>query len=193
MKTYLPWLLLILVLGLVYTFWPSPKEPDYSEYEFKIKLREAQIHSLGRDYEKLVLKLEADSVSHKIEVQAYKDMDKKNLAYIANLKANPVVIKVREEVPLIDSAFLAYDSLLESKDQQINLQEKYVSTLQLDIGELSANFEERLKLQSETIADQQSIIQDQRKELRKARRAARATKVVAVVGLVGGFLLGSQL
>ena len=186
-------LALLLVIGAMWFFWPQPKDPDYSEYEFKIKLRDAQIHSLGRDYEKLVMKIESDSVSHTNEIQTYKDRDKKKSAYIANLKANPIVIKVREEVPLIDSAFHAYDSLLQSKDEQIELQARYIDTLQVDIGKVTDNFMERLKLQSETIDDQKLIIDGQRKELRQERRGKRLAKFVAIGAAIGGFLLGSQL
>ena len=159
---------LLLVIGAMWFFWPSNK-PDYSSHENRIKLREQAISELQVENTKLLSRIKSDSVSHKIEIQAYKDRDKKKSAYIANLKANPVVIKVREEVPLIDSAFQAYDSLLESKDQQINLQEKYVSTLQLDIGALKNSFEERIALQDSTINDQREIIIDLTTRLNKKK------------------------
>ena len=104
-----------------------------------------------------------------------------------------VLLSFREEVPLIDSAFHAYDSLLQSKDEQIELQARYIDTLQVDIRKVTDNFMERLKLQSETIDDQKLIIEDQRKQLRKERRNKRLAKVVAVAGTIGAFVLGALL
>lgn len=189
----LPWLLLIIGAGLVYVFWPEPKEPDYSLHEARIAQREQAYHSLSRDYQKLLLKIESDSVSHKIEVQAYKDRDKIKSREIARIKASKVVVQVRDSVPEIDSLIVAYHSLLESKDQQILLSEKYVSTLQIDIGELTANFEERLQLQSETIEDLNTIVDDQRKTIRKERRAKRLAKILVPVVGIATFFLGAQL
>lgn len=191
----LPWLLLIFGAGLVYVFWPDTSKPSARELELEAALerRTEAYNESERRVAKLLSLIKVDSVSNKIEVQAYKDRDKKRVAYIVNLKANPIVIKVREDVPLIDSAFQAYDSLLESKDQQLNLQEKYVGTLQMDIGELKANFEERLKLQRETIEDLNAIVDDQRKTIRKERRAKRLAKVVSVGVVVVGFLVGAHL
>lgn len=185
-------LALLLVIGLMWFFWPSNK-PDYSDHENRIKLREQAVHELQAENTKLLARIKSDSVSHTIEIQTYKHRDKKKSAYIANLKANPIVIKVREEVPLIDSAFHAYDSLLQSKDEQIELQARYIDTLQVDISKVTDNFMERLKLQSETIDDQKEIIDSQRKELRKERRQKRLAYVIAPIVFGFGFLLGSQL
>lgn len=191
----LPWLLLIIGAGLVYVFWPEPKEPDYSLHEARIAQREQAYHSLSRDYHKLLLKIEADSVSRKIEVQAYKDRDKAKSREIARIKAKPHVVEIIRANPAIDTLLQAYDSLLESKDQQLNLQEKYVSTLQMDIGELKANFEERIALQDSTINDQREIITDLTNRLNKKKtvwqKLAQVGKDILKVG--AGFLLGSQL
>ena len=77
---------LLLVIVLMFMFWPSPKDPDYSLHEARIAQREQAYHSLSRDYQKLLLKIEADSVSHKIEVRAYKDRDKKKSREIAHAR-----------------------------------------------------------------------------------------------------------
>lgn len=191
----LPWLILIIGGAVVWMLWPDSKAADSRilELEEKNARREQAIHSLQGDYEKLKIKSEADRVAFTDSIRTYKDRDKKKSAYIANLKANPIVIKVREEVPLIDSAFHAYDSLLQSKDEQIELQARYIDTLQVDISKVTDNFMERLKLQSETIDDQKLIIEDHRKELRKERRGKRLAKFVAIGAAIGGFLLGGQL
>lgn len=190
----LPWLILIIGVAVVWMLWPDSKAADSRilELEEKNARREQAIHSLQGDYEKLKIKREADRAAFTDSMRTYKDRDKKKSAYIANLKANPIVIKVREEVPLIDSAFHAYDSLLQSKDEQIELQARYIETLQVDLTRLTDNFMERLKLQSETIDDQKLIIEEQRKELRKERRNKRLAKILVPVVGAAAFLAGSQ-
>jgi len=188
----LPWLLLIIGGTIVYLLWPNPT-PDYSLHEARIAQREQAISELQVENTKLLSRIKSDSVSHKIEVQAYKDRDKKRVSEIARIKASKAVVQVRDSVPEIDSLIVAYDSLLESKDQQLNLQEKYIADLQLDVNELTHNFEERLKLQSETIEDLNAIVDDQRKTIRKQRRSKRLASVLAPIALGFGFLLGSQL
>lgn len=185
---------LLLVIGLMFVFWPDTSKPSARELELEAALerRTEAYNESERRGAKLLAKIESDSVSHKIEVQAYKDRDKKRVSEIARIKASKVVVQVRDSVPEIDSLIVAYDSLLQSKDEQIELQARYIDTLQVDISKVTDNFEERLKLQSETIADQQSIIQDQRKELRKERRNKKIAKVLVPVVAVGAFLLGGS-
>lgn len=185
-------LALLLVIGAMWFFWPSNK-PDYSDHENRIKLREQAVHELQAENTKLLARIKSDSVSHTNEIQRYKDRDKIKSREIARIKANPVIVKVREEVKEVDSLIVAYDSLLQSKDEQIELQARYIDTLQVDIGKVTDNFMERLKLQSETIDDQKLIIEDQRKELRKERRNKKIAKILVPVVAVASFLAGSQL
>lgn len=184
---------LIVVIGLMWFFQPGPNEPDYSIKDAQIAQRDTLIHKLSREAEKEKQERKAERLAYMDTVRTYKDRDKKRVAEIARIKAHPVVIRVREEIPIIDSAFHAYDSLLKSKDVQISLAEKRITKLEVDITEVEERFEEQLRLMGENVADLKSITEDQRKQLRKIRRQNRLVKVVAVVSAVGGLLLGGQL
>lgn len=63
----------------------------------------------------------------------------------------------------------------------------------VDLKRIEANFQERIDLQSESIADLTGVTSDQRKQLRKIRRTARLFKIISVVGAVGGLFVGSSL
>lgn len=186
---------LLLIIGIGWYFWPDTSKQSERELELlnKVTIRDSAIHNLSREAEKEKQERKAEKLAYMDTVRTYKDRDKKITREIARIKANPVVIKVREEVPLIDSAFHAYDSLLESKDVQISLAEKRITKLEVDITEVEERFEEQLRLMGENVADLKSITEDQRKQLRKIRRQNRLVKVVAVVSAVGGLLLGGQL
>lgn len=192
---YLPWLILIIGGAVVWMLWPDSKAADSRilELEEKNARREQAIHSLQGDYEKLKIKSEADRVAFTDSIQTYKDRDKVKSREIARIKANPVIVKVREEVKEVDSLIVAYDSLLQSKDEQIELQARYIDTLQIDLTRVTDNFMERLALQDSTIQDQKSIIEDQRKTIRKERRQKRLAKILVPVVAVGAFLLGASI
>lgn len=185
---HLPWALIIIGAIAVYLLWPEPE--DLSGFEHREKLREAHVHSLQQDYEKLKARLKADSVVYSTTIQTYKDKDKKNLAYIENLKAKPTVVKVVQETPELDALLQAYDSLLQSKDSQLQLQSEYIATLQVDLGKVTENFLERLAIQDSMIQDQKGVIQDQRKQLRKERCRSRVARVLVPVALGLGLLVG---
>lgn len=184
--------LIIALLAIIAALILFDRDPgsDYSEIENKIVIRDSVIHQLSRDNSKLLAKIAADSVSHTKQVQTYKDRDKKLTREIARIKASQVIVHARDSVPEVDELIEAYDSLIEIKDSQIYLQEKYLSDLRLDHGEMRHNFEERLNLQAQSIADQRAIIDDQRKQLRKERRKAKLAKVLVPIAFGAGLLIG---
>lgn len=189
------WLIigLTVVIILLILFQPQPAQPSYAEYDRREELRKVENLELLAENTKLRHRIKQDSVSHKIEVKAYKDRDKKLSREIARIKANPIIVKVREEIAEVDIAFQTYDSLLASKDEQIQTQAAYIETLQVDLSKVTDNFLSRMKLQEETIQDLNTITEDQRKQLRKIRRANRWLKVATVVIGVAGLIGGSQL
>lgn len=183
---------LLLVIGAMWFFWPSNK-PDYSLHEARIAQREQAISELQVENAKLLSRIKADSVSHKIEVQAYKDRDKKKSREIARIKASPEVIRIRSESTSIDSLITIYDSVVTAKDEHISIQEKYIVNLQTDLKSIEANFESRVSLLQENSNDKDKIIESQSQELKKQKRRNRLHKFVTIPVAVIAFLVGSQL
>jgi hypothetical protein len=112
---------------------------------------------------------------------------------LERLKANPVVIHIRDSVEEIEQAFQAYDSLLASKDQQIEIQGRLIVSLEDENKRITANFMERLELSEDNFIAQKAISDTYKKDNRKLRRGNKLLKVGLVVGTVGAFILGSQL
>lgn len=112
---------------------------------------------------------------------------------LAVLKSKPRVVKIVEENPVIDTVFQHYDSLLESKDQQLKIQADMIEAQRIENVRITSNFMERLDLGQQAFDAQKEISDSYKKQNRKVRRANKALKVAVVVSSVGFLLLGSQL
>ena len=194
----LPWILVALLavaVVLMILFWPDSNTSNSRELELEAKIasRDKAIFSLHAENTKLQQKIERDSVQLAQVTQVYKKEVSRLSFNLERLKKNPVVVKVIEENPEIDSLVHGYDSLVVELSLQNAVLEKYIDSLRVDFRKVESNFEQRLQLQSETIVDQKAIIDDQRKELRKERKKVKLWKVATVVAGVGAFFLGSQL
>lgn len=184
--------LLLLLIGAILTR-PKPDNQKIKDLESKVASREQLITQLQQDNAKHREKRKADSLQFTITVQAHKTEAKKWTSEIARIKAKPEVITVIQEFPQVDSLIRAYDTLVVHQIAQIQLQTRHIEDLRTDLSVLEANFQKRLDLQSENLADLQAVTAEQRKELRKLRRANRWTKVGMIAGTVLGILGGSRL
>ena len=184
---------LAVVIIFMIIFRPKPDRSKEKELEAKIEQREQAIHQLSRENTKQAEKIKADSLRFTKALQAGQVIIIKQSRRISDLKANPEVVTIIKENPLIHELINSYDSLIVQQANQIELQGKYIDTLRIDMKEMKDNFSERLELQSQTIADLTALTTDQRKQLRKTRRSVTALKVLAVIGTVGGLFLGGSL
>lgn len=174
-------------------FQPQPDDTKEKELQAKIESRDQAIFQLHQENTEQAEKRKADSLRLTKALQAGQVTIEKQSRRISDLMKNPVVIKVRDSIPEVDSAFDTYEGLIQEQNKQIELQAKYIDTLRIDLSKVEKNFQERLDLQAETIADLKTVTDDQRRQLRKTRRTVKLLKVASVVGLVGGIFLGGSL
>ena len=188
------WLIVgLTAIIILLILFDKPQEHDTSAWQDEIHRKNTKIKELQAKHIEDSVKFSQEMAVLNEELSG-KDTQVRKLAFnLERLKKNPIVIKVRDSVPVIDSVFLAYDSVIQVKDEQLEIQGKMIVSLEDENQRITSNFLERLQLQSENLATQKEIIDDQRKELRKERRKVKLLKVVAVVGTVGAFILGAGL
>jgi hypothetical protein len=188
---------LIIISGafILYILFDKDPKPDAG----KIQALEMGIAHRDLEVKELKDQRKADSLAHVQEVALLKDslMDSRKGAAkternLARLKANPVVIHIRDSVEEIEQAFQAYDSLLASKDEQIEIQGRLIVSLEDENKRITDNFLELLGLSQQNFDAQKAISDTYKKDNRKLRRGNKLLKVGLVVGTVGAFLLGSQ-
>jgi hypothetical protein len=196
MKDIKLWLIVgltvIIVLLLLFDKDPVQNESYIKEYESTIQRNESTIESLK-------VKHREDSLKSAQEITQIRDSLKheqrhgvKLSSNLARLKANPIVIQVRDSIPIIDSLVRSYDSLLASKDDQIELQGRLIVSLEDENKRITDNFLERLELSQQNFDAQKAISDTYQKENKKLRRGNKLLKVGLVVIGVGGFVAGSQ-
>lgn len=181
-----------LVIAALILFDKDPV-PDYSEHEQRINRREQAIHDLQRENTVLRAKIDSDSVKHASDIIASRVQINFQSSLIRDLKEKPEVVQIIQSSPQIDSLVRAYENVIVEYIVRDSLNLKYIDDLRVDLRAVESNFEERLKLMGENVADLKAITEDQRKQLRNIRRSNRLLKVVTVVGAVASFLAGSQL
>src|SRR6188508_2094064 len=164
------WIIFVLtfIIVLLLIFRRKPDSSKEKLLEAKIEQREQAIHQLSRENTKQAEKMKADSLRFTKAIQAGQVTILKQSRRISDLKANPEVVTIIKENPLIHELINSYDSLIVQQANQIELQGK-------------------------TIADLTALTTDQRKQLRKTRRSVTLLKVLAVIGTVGGLFLGGSL
>lgn len=183
---------LAIVIAFLLLTQPSPVNVDVIEYESRIARRDSTIHELSRKFEMEAYRRRQDSLSH-IETMSKAQINQsRSEAIVKRLRANPVIIKVREEVPQVDSLLAAQDSIVSSQAVQLTIQSKYIVKLQGDIGEITADFSKRLKLTQEQFLDQKKIAEEYKKDLRKERRKGKLARVLIPIVGIGMFLLSSK-
>src|SRR5688572_27478647 len=96
-----------LTIALIISILTRPsKQPNHEKIqalEIGLAIADQQIVQLRKDSAKLANKVKADSVRQANESQTHKNEVKKYVGVIAKLKANPIVIKIREETAEVDS------------------------------------------------------------------------------------------
>jgi hypothetical protein len=191
------WALIILagafILYILFDKDPIPNESYVKEYESAIQKRDVKIISLETKHREDSLKSAQQIAQTRDSLKREQRHGVKLSSNLARLKANPIVIQVRDSIPIIDRLVQSYDSLLESKDDQIELQGRLIVSLEDENKRITGNFLERLELSEQNFQAQKAISDSYKKDLRKERRKVKLFKVIAVVGTVGAFILGSGL
>jgi hypothetical protein len=191
------WALIIIsgafILYILFDKDPIPNESYVKEYESTIQRNESTIEGLKVKHREDSLKSAKEIAQLKAKLSGKVTEVKKLSFNLERLKANPVVIHIRDSVEEIEQAFQAYDSLLASKDQQIEIQGRLIVSLEDENKRITGNFMERLRLTEDNFQAQKAISDSYKKDNRKLRRGARWLKAGAVVLGVSGFLIGSQL
>jgi hypothetical protein len=191
------WALIIIsgafILYILFDKDPIPNESYVKEYESTIQRNESTIEGLKVKHREDSLKSAKEIAQLKAKLSGKVTEVKKLSFNLERLKANPVVIHIRDSVEEIEQAFQAYDSLLASKDQQIEIQGRLIVSLEDENKRITGNFMERLELSEQNFQAQKAISDSYKKDNRKLRRGNKLLKVGLVVGTVGAFILGSQL
>jgi hypothetical protein len=191
------WALIIIsgafILYILFDKDPIPNESYVKEYESAIQKRDVKITSLETKHREDSLKSAQAITQTRDSLKREQRHGVKLSSNLARLKANPIVIQVRDSIPIIDSLVQSYDSLLESKDDQIELQGRLIVSLEDENKRITGNFMERLELSEQNFQAQKAISDSYKKDNRKLRRGNKLLKVGLVVGTVGAFILGSGL
>jgi hypothetical protein len=188
MKDIKLWLIVgltvIIVLLLLFDKDPIPNESYVKEYESAIQKRDVKIISLETKHREDSLKSAQEITQIRDSLKREQRRGVKLSSNLARLKANPIVIQVRDSIPIIDSLVQSYDSLLESKDDQIELQGRLIVSLEDENKRITSNFMERLQLTEDNFIAQKAITDTYKKDNRKLRRGNKVLKVV-IIGAVG--------
>lgn len=186
------WLILglLVVIVLLILFQPSkPDKQDTRKYDSLIRVAQA-----GEAKAKELAELrKADSLRSVESKKEYEVKVKKLEGRISDLKANPVIVKIREEVKEVDDLIIAYDSANRVKDDRIAELSGELYDCQKMASNAEENFQATLQAQHGANAELVEDNQELKKDLRKERRKGRGWKALAVVGTVLGFIGGSQL
>jgi hypothetical protein len=182
------WALIILagafILYILFDKDPIPNESYVKEYESAIQKRDVKIISLETKHREDSLKSAQEITQIRDSLKREQRRGVKLSSNLARLKANPIVIQVRDSIPIIDSLVQSYDSLLESKDDQIELQGRLIVSLEDENKRITSNFMERLQLTEDNFIAQKAITDTYKKDNRKLRRGNKVLKVV-IIGAVG--------
>lgn len=193
----LPWIIIcILVLALIISILsqrPKPESDLIQKQTALIERKSEEIKSLRTDNSILQAKIDRDSVRSEAKTKAYNTDVKKRDSEIARLKRNPVVIRIREENPEIDSVFRAQEDLSAVKDYRIDSLNADLADLRVDMGKMKSNFEGIFNRQADQLQAEKAISENYKKQLRKVRRGNRWLKAGIVTSAVLGLVFGAQL
>jgi uncharacterized protein YpmS len=170
---------------------PQPNGEKITALEMALAIADNEIVELRADSSKLATRVRKDSLSQANAQIAYKIELAKNRAAIADLKANPEVIRVIEESPAVGTLIAKQDRLIELQASRIDTLTTNLSELRVDMENMRANFGATLKLEREKFSHQQELTDEYKQQLRKEKRKVKIFKAVAVIGTVAGLLLRS--
>lgn len=194
---YLPWiiiavLLLLLAIGILTRPEPTDSNGYVKEYEAQIQKRDEQLGLKDAQIQTLLNERQKKDSTHAVERGVFKSALKSKSQEVDRLKKSPIVIKVREENPAIDTLILELESKIDFQSQYITTLDSAYNDLRGDFEKVKDNFTEQIKLLQANYKDQVAISSEDRKQLRKTRRQVKVLKVVAIMGTVGGIFLGSR-
>lgn len=184
----LPWILvaiLAILLALTYIFQPEPPPPDTKVYDSLIRLsREGEAKAL-----ELSELRKADSL-HSIESKRVYDLKVKKLeSRLSDLKANPVIVRIREEIKEVDSLIIAYDSTIQVKNEAIDMLSSELYDCQKLAYTAEENFEMTLQAHKGANAELLDQVKGYQKEVRKQRRLKRLGIAAGIITTVGALLV----
>lgn len=169
------------------------QEPyDSSAWKEAIQRSNDKITVLQQDKQKLARKIAEDSILRHEQSQAYQQDVKIKSAAIAKLKANPRVVYIRESEPVVDSLIVAYDSIVQLKDDRIDELEVSLDELQINMKAVNVNCDRILEAERDKFKASEELISGLEKQNRKERRKVKLWKVATVVGSVGMFFIAQQ-
>lgn len=186
---------LTVIIILLLLFQPSrkPNGEKIQSLEYAIAISDQQKKDLEYKHKE-------DSIASAQKLSELRDSLSKEQKHgvklsvsLAHYKAKPEVVKIVQANPVIDTVFQYYDSLLQSKDQQLAIQDSKILVLEDENKRITANFLERLQLTEQNYLTQKAIAESYKKDNRKKNRGIKALKVAVVGAAVGGLFLGSSL
>lgn len=190
MQKFFDWkiiLILVLLIWIVVQTCTAPPEPveDTRKYDSLISVtQKGELKAKEFAQQRRI-----DSVEAINSKESYLASVKKKDAQIAYYRAHPKVIEVIKTVPVIDSAFRAYDSAIVIRDDRIAELSGELYDCQKMASNAEENFQATLQAQhganAELVEDNQGL----KKDLRKERRRGRLAKALIPIALIGGFLL----
>ena len=183
-------LLIGIVVGalLLWMLMPEPKHDDTRERTIQSKY-EADTTLLRARNRAMVNVMKKDSVEG---VRVQDSLKTRAIAYrqeVVRLKENPIVIKVREDVPEVDSLILAQDSVIAIQENRIAAHEHQLGKLQVSMVGITANFESQLAAERRRFEAQQQISNEYRKEVRKERRQKRLAIGIGIAATAVALLI----
>lgn len=180
------------IIILLLIFQPNPPPADTTVWKQEIEKNRQKAEELAIKHREDSTQFAQKLAQLNAELKGKERQVVKLEGNLSRLKKNPVVIKVKDSIPEIDSVFQQYDLLLETKDNQISIQSKMIKGLEEENTRITDNFLERLQLSQAAFDNQKLIADSYKKDTRKVRRQNKLLKVAAVVGTVGGIFLGAQ-
>lgn len=180
---------LAVVIVLMILFWPD-EHYDSSAWKATVDKVNSQLADSSLRIQSLLKEKKADSIKH-LQIQSTLiSQANASKAEADRLKRNPIVIKVREEVPEIDSLIHVQDSVIQIQGNQIAELDSAYNKLQVNMDAVVSNFQEQIKLHEQKFAASQEMNKELEKQVKKERRKGKLARVLIPVVGIGAFLLG---
>lgn len=185
----------VFVIVMMIILWPKeqPKSEKVTELERAVAIADIRIASLLQDSAEQAEKRKADSVQQAQEKKKYITTIEKKSREIAVMKANPVVVKIRETTPEVNALLTEMDRMDSVKTDRIATLENNLDGLRIDMAAMEVNFGGIIQAEREKYYAQKAISDELEKELRKAKKKGVVAKILIPVAAVGAFLLGNGL
>ena len=192
-RSNLPWFLVAaLLLGVIILIllWPkAAKSPYIEQTEQIIAQKTEKIEALTKEYVKIAEKMKSDSLESAKSDSTYETRVKTLRSTVAKLRANPKVVTIIQENPIMDSLVTSYDSAMIQMSAQIFSLQTTLRQLYTNEALLEHNFNERLELEHSKFEDQKKITEQLEKQNRKTRRQNKLLKIGIVALPVATIIL----